>query len=260
MAITICVINQKGGVGKTTTSVNVSGILASRGYQVLLIDSDAQSNATTYYAMYDTELPSIHDVMLRNVPVLDAVRRTAVEGLDILPATFKFREADGALSLINMGKEFILSEALEPAKEVYDYIIIDCPPDDDNVTTNDLVASDYVLLPTIPDDFAFESIRCMSELLAKVCRTSNPGLNNLGMLITIDENTVNKKAYKEALRNADFFPCLATVIRKNTKLQEAINAHQPINLYDANCAGSQDYNKLVDELLQKTDGTGSKRG
>jgi chromosome partitioning protein len=240
MSKTICVINQKGGVGKTTTSVNMAGILASRGYHVLLIDSDPQSNATTYYSMYDAELPGIYDVMLRGVPMAKAARETSVQGLDILPATFEFRRADGALSLINMGKEFVLSEALAPVKDEYDYIIIDCPPDDDNVTTNDLVASDYVILPTIPDDFAFESIRCMSELLIKVCRTSNPSLKNLGLLITIDENTISKKAYKEALRNAEFFSCLETVIRKNTKLQEAINAHQPINLYDAASAGCND--------------------
>jgi chromosome partitioning protein len=257
MSKTICIINQKGGVGKTTTSVNVAGILADRGYRVLLIDSDPQSNATAYYNMYESELPGIYDVMLRGVPVAKAARETSVENLYILPATFEFRKADGALSLINMGKEFVLSEALKPERDKYEYIIIDCPPDDDNVTTNDLVASDYVLLPTIPDDFAFESIRCMSELLIKVCRTSNPGLNNLGMLITIDENTVSKKAYKDALREAEFFPCMNTVIRKNTKLQEAINAHLPINIYDASCAGSLDYGKLVDELIEKTCGTGS---
>jgi chromosome partitioning protein len=252
MSTTICVINQKGGVGKTTTSVNVSGILACRGYKVLLIDSDPQSNATAYYNMYDAEKPGIYDVMLKGVPVQNAVRETHVKNLDILPATFDFHNADGALSLINMGKEFILSDALKPIGETYDYIIIDCPPDDDNVTTNDLVESDYVILPTIPDDFAFESIRCMSSLLTKVCRVCNPGLKNLGMLITMDEATISKKAYKKALMENDFFPCLNTVIRKNTKLQEAINVHEPINIYSPSCAGAKDYAQLADELLAKT--------
>ena len=254
MSKTICIINQKGGVGKTTTSVNVSGILACRGYKVLLIDSDPQSNATAYYDMYDAEKPGIYDVMLKGIPVQNAVRETSVKNLDILPATFDFRNADGALSLINMGKEFILSDALKPVSETYDYIIIDCPPDDDNVTTNDLVASDYVILPTIPDDFAFESIRCMSELLINVCRTSNPALKNLGILITMDESTISKKAYKQALQSNGFFPCLDTVIRKNTKIQEAINAHEPINIYNPSCAGAKDYGKFADELLVKTGG------
>jgi chromosome partitioning protein len=257
MSKTICIINQKGGVGKTTTSVNVAGILASIGFRVLLIDSDPQSNATTYYDMYDAKLPGIYDVMLRGLPVNSSVRKTSVEGLDLLPATFEFRKADGALSLINMSKEFVLSEALTPVKSTYDYIIIDCPPDDDNVTTNDLVASDYILLPTIPDDFAFESIRCMSELLTKVRKTSNPALKNLGVLITIDENTVVKKAYKAELQKGKPFPCMEAVIHKNTKLQEAINAHIPINLYDVGCTGSKDYNQLVDELLIKTNRTSS---
>lgn len=257
MAKTICVINQKGGVGKTTTSVNVAGILSTRDYHVLLIDSDPQSNATTYYAMYDKSHKSISEIMLSESPASDAIRHTGIDNLDILPATDEFRTADGSLSLINLGKEFILSDALEPIKKDYDFIIIDCPPDDDNVTTNDLVASDYVLLPTIPDQFAFDSIRCMTSLLHKVRRSSNPHLTNLGMLITMDENTVSKKTYKKELQSMPDFPCFNTVIRKNTKLQEAINSNLPINLYESGCSGTQDYNRLVDELLEKIGGTGS---
>lgn len=251
MSKTICVINQKGGVGKTTTSVNVAGILASRGYRTLLIDSDPQSNATTYYGLYDDALPSIYDVMLESKPVKTAIRPTEIPHLDMLPAVQNFRKADGALSLINIGKEFILAEALEPIKSDYDFIIIDCPPDDDNVTANDLVTSDYILLPAIPDDFAYDSICGMAELLRKVRRSSNPKLQNLGILVTLDENTSVKKAYKADLQKAEIFPCLTTTIRKNTKLQEAITAHQPIHLYEPNSTGSIDYNRLVDELLEK---------
>lgn len=250
MAITICIINRKGGVGKTTTSVNVAGILATRGYATLLVDSDPQGNATSYYGLYDEALPSIYDVLKASepVPAINAIRHPAVPHLDVLPSSSEFLKANGEMSLINIGKEFILSDALKPMQGLYDYITIDCPPADDNVTTNDLVASDYILLPTIADDFAFKSIMDMIALLKKVQR-SNPRLKNLGTLITLDERTTAKTAYKEMVRGIDGFPSLKTCIRKNTKLQEAINGHLPIHLYEPKSAGAQDYNALVDELL-----------
>lgn len=252
MAITISFINQKGGVGKTTSSVNTSAILAERGYAVLLIDLDPQANTTGYYDMYDSKIASIYDVMLRGVTVMDVIRETSVSGLYLLPSILDFSRAELELSQILMRQEYVLKDELSAVSDSFDFIIIDCPPARNKITINALTASDYVITPTIPDHFAIESIISMGELLNQVKSGVNPNLQVLGILITIDELTSNKKAYKEVLQSGELLPCFDTAIRKNTKLQEAINAHLPINLYDKNSSGSKDYNAFVEELLFKT--------
>lgn len=262
MATTICIMNQKGGVGKTTTSVNAAGIMASRGYHVLLVDNDPQGSATSYYdKYYEKEDPvvlkgmrplSIYDIYKREntVSLAEAIRKTKVPNLDLLPADFKFKSTDGELFLIQSGKEFVLADALEPVLDTYDYIVIDCPPADNNITTNALVAANYILLPNIADKNAFSSITAMITMIKKITR-SNPRLKILGTLVTMDEKTRNKLAYKNAIFNYTKFPTLKTVIRKNTRISEAINNQVPVHMYDAGCTGAADYNALVDELLSK---------
>lgn len=261
MATTICVMNQKGGVGKTTTSVNVAGILATRGFRVLLVDNDPQGSATAYYDKYVEEpadhrqlkgLIGIYDVYRRDNPLVVSavVSKTKVLNLELVPADYRFKDTDGDLFLVKAGKEFVLTDALEPVLESYDYIIIDCPPADNNLTTNALVAANYILLPNIADANAFKSITSMITMIKNVKR-SNPRLKILGTLITMDEKTRNKAAYKRALFNYTNFPALSTVIRKNTRIAEAINNQVPVHVYDPSCTGAADYNALVDELLSK---------
>lgn len=262
MATTICVMNQKGGVGKTTTSVNVAGILATRGFRVLLIDNDPQGSTTAYYdKYYEKDDPavlkgmrpfSIYDVYNREsmVPVSETIRKTKVSNLDLLPADYKFKHTDGELFLVQSGKEFVLTDALESVLDSYDYIIIDCPPADNNLTANALVAANYILLPNIADKNALTSIAAMISMIKNIKR-SNPRLKILGTLITMDEKTRNKAAYKQAIINCTNFPALSTVIRKNTRIAEAINNQVPVHMYDASCTGAADYNALVDELLSK---------
>ena len=254
MAITISFINQKGGVGKTTSSVNCAAILAQKGFSVLLVDMDPQSNATGYYDMYDSERKSILDVMLKGATVMETVLKTSVRGLFLFPSVLDFSRAELELSQVLMRQEYILKDALYPVSDTFDYILIDCPPARNKITINALTASDYVVIPTIPDHFAIESITSMGELLGQVKSGVNPNLTVLGVLITLDEQTLNKKAYKEVLKSGRLLTCFDTAIRKNTKVQEAINAHLPVTLYDKGSTGSRDYIAFADELLLKTGG------
>ena len=252
MSKIISFINYKGGVAKTTSAINSSAILAYKGYSVLLVDLDHQSSTTSYYKRYDKDAKSIYDVMINNTPVSAVIKRTDFKNLDILPATLNFSRADLELSQKQMRQEYALKDALLKVKDKYDYIIIDCPPAENKVTINALTASNYIVMPTIPDAFAVESIISMSEWLNKIKSGVNPNLEVLGLLITIDEATNNKKAYKEVLLKGELLPCFDTVIRKNTRLAEAINVNLPIHLYDKNCNGTKDYMDFTNELLIKT--------
>lgn len=249
--ITIGYIQQKGGVGKTTTAVNTAAILAARGKCVLLVDLDPQANSTGYFDMYDADKPSIYDVMVKGVAVTVAIRQTSVPGLTMLPSVLDFSRADLELAQKLMRKEYTLKDALAKLDGTYDFIILDCPPARNNVTINALTASDYAILPTQPDHFAIESIVSMSDLLDMVKTGVNPALKVLGILVTMDDHTRNCRVYREALQSGELLPYLPVTIRKNTKLREAINAHLPINLYEPHSTGAQDYGALVDDLLKR---------
>ena len=250
----IAITYEKGGVAKTTTAVNVSAILADRGYKTLLIDLDHQSYATSYYGLYDESLPGVFEVMQGTGPASRAIRSTGIQNLDILPATYALRDIETVLMMKLRRQEYTLQGVMKDADTKYDYILIDCPPSGERVKTNALAYADYVLLPTIPDDYAIHGLQCMAETIVDIKQAVNPALTVLGVLITIDEHTVNKMAYKKALQEQTIFPCFRTAIRKNTKLSEAINAHQPINLYEPKSSGNADYNALTDEILAKTGG------
>lgn len=252
MSIKIAITYEKGGVAKTTTAVNVSAILAERGFKVLLIDLDHQSYATSYYGLYDDAKPGIYELMQGAVPAQQVIRPTGFANLDILPSTYAFRNMETALMMKVRRQEYTLQNALQDVENDYDYILVDCPPSGDRIKTNALAFVDYVVLPTIPDDYAIHGLQCMAETIVDIKQGVNPALSVLGVLITIDEHTANKMAYKEALQQQTIFPCFHTAIRKNTKLSEAINARQPICVYEPKSNGNMDYNALTDEILSMT--------
>lgn len=251
---TIAITYEKGGVGKTTTAVNMAAILAEKGYRVLLVDLDPQSYATGYYALYSDELPSAYDVMSRDYPIEKTIRHTDVDNLDLLPCTFNMSNIETDLAARPMRQEYVLKDALADIEGEYNFIIVDCPPAGLRIKTNAMVASDGLILATIPDDYAIQGLRCISKQLVSLKRGSNPDLAVLGVLITLDEHNANKRIYKEALQAQTIFPCFRTTIRKNTTLSAAINAHQPINKYDRTSNGFKDYSAFVDEFLSRLEG------
>lgn len=247
----IAITYEKGGVAKTTTAVNVSAILAERGYKVLLVDLDHQSYATSYFNLYDDTLPSINDVVQGNVPAEKAIRPTGFWKLDLLPSNYSFREIETFLMVKTRGQDYYLKNALQGIDKDYDFIFLDCPPSGERIKTNALAFADTAILPTIPDDYAIQGLRCMATQLVEVKKFVNEGLTVLGVLITMDEHTANKTLYKKALQQQEIFPCFSSCIRKNTKLSEAINSHKPINVYEPHSNGCADYNALTDEILSK---------
>lgn len=251
MSFKIAITYEKGGVAKTTTAVNVSAILSEQGYRVLLLDLDPQSYATSYYALYDDSAPSINDVIQGRVAAKDAVRDCGFFGLQMIPSNFAFKEIETFLMSKTRGQDFFLKNSLIDIEDDYDFILMDCPPSGERIKTNALAFSDYVILPTIPDDYAIQGLLCMSTEIVDIVKYVNPSLSVLGVLITIDERTANKTAYKNAMQTQDIYPCFTTSIRKNTKLSEAINSHQPINVYEPKSNGCQDYKALTAEILTK---------
>ena len=254
MAKTIAVTFEKGGVGKTTTAVNVAAILAEREYRVLLVDLDPQAYATSYFGLYQDKKPGMYQVMAENFPAEEAVIPTKYDRLALLPATHQLENVETYLSTISYDQEYILRDALLPLDDAYDFIVLDCPPAGVRIKTNALAASDGLILPTIPDSFAITGLMRLSKQMAGITRRVNPALRVLGVLFTLDERTTVKQTFAQALRESAPFPCFAATIHKSAPLTTAQAMRQPVIYYDRRSAGAQDYLAFVEELLKEVDG------
>ena len=251
----IAITYEKGGCGKTTTAVNLSAILAERGYKVLLIDLDKQAYATSYYNCYDEETqPCIYEVMQGLETCKQAIIETGFENLFILPSCRRFSGIETYLMMMTKRQEYTLKTILEPIENDFDYIIMDCPPSGERIKENALTATDYVILPIIPDDFAVAGLVQIAQEVVEINRFTNPHIEVLGVLITQYERNKNKMEYTKAFKNQKMLPCFDTVIRKNTALSEAINHHKPINKYRKTSNGCIDYQAFTDEVIARIGG------
>ncbi len=254
MSIKIAVTYEKGGVGKTTTAVNLSAILAERGFKVLLVDLDCQSYATSYFDLYDEALPSIDSVMRGTSSARDTIRLTKF-GFDLLPSVYPFKTIEDYLHDKKDRQEQTLKNALFPIDSDYDYIIIDCPTNGYRIKENMHVYTDYLILVTIPDDNALQGLLCIAKDFVDIKRNYNSSLEVLGVLITMKEHTAIKVAYSQALHEQEIFPCFQTEIRKNSALSSAQNLGKPINKHRQKSNGCLDYRSLADEVIEKTVGS-----
>jgi chromosome partitioning protein len=250
MASIIAVVNQKGGVGKTTTVVNLSSYLAQSGKFVLVVDLDPQANATSGFGLDHRALEQgLYDVLIGDVSMKDAIMATEVEGLKVVPGTAAL--AGAAVELVSMERrEFRLSDALLEVRNDYDYVLIDCPPSLGLHTLNGLVAADRVLIPVQAEYYALEGVSQLLETIGLVKNSLRPDLDVMGALLTMFDgrtklsDDVMKELYK-------FFPnkIFRAVIPRNVRLAEAPSFGKPISLYDPWSKGARAYERLALEIL-----------
>jgi chromosome partitioning protein len=251
MGTVYAIANQKGGVGKTTTAVNVAACIAEAGLSTLLVDVDPQGNATVGIGASRDAGPGLYDVLSGDVAAADAVRPTDIDGLSLLASTPDLAGATMELPRLP-GSEGRLREALEPLKEAYEFIILDCPPSLGPLTVNALVAADRVIVPVQTEYFALEGLAGLLDTLGLIQRELNPRLTIAGMLLTMhDARTKLAQDVEREVR--EHFPTLVfdTVIPRNVRLGEAPSYGRPVIHHDPHCTGAEAYFALAKEVAAR---------
>ena len=249
---TLAVVNQKGGVGKTTTAINVSACLAQEGFRTLLVDCDPQANSTGGLGLSrNADRISIYDVLGGSSTAAEALCATEIDGLKLLPGS---RNLIGAnLELVSQERrEFRLRDALEGIADQFDFILLDCPPALDLLTLNALVAAENLLVPLQAEYFALEGVSELVSTLDRVSQSFNPGLGLAGVLMTMyDERTNLSQQVAANLREFFGDKLLKTTIPRNIRLAEAPSHGKPVVLYDPRSRGAEAYQELTRELLTR---------
>ncbi len=249
----VSIANQKGGVGKTTTAVNLSTILAKKGKRVLLIDADPQGNASSGVGISKEIDKSVYDVIINDVSIKDTAKQTSVKNLAVCPSNIDLAGAEVELvSLIS--RENRLKEKIDEIKSEYDYIIIDCPPSLGLITLNAFTASDSVLIPIQCEYYALEGLEQLINTINLVKRHLNKNIEIEGALLTMYDARTNlsNQVVKEVKRYFEE-KVYKTVIPRNVRLSEAPSYGMPITIYDPKSKGAKCYEKLAKEFLSKNE-------
>ena len=256
----MAVANQKGGVGKTTTSVNLAAVLVQMGYRVLLVDLDAQGNATMGLGVEKLEVErSAYDVLLGRCLMMDALVGVDAQGLDLLPGNADLTAVQVEL-LDRIGRERVLSEALETCRDEYHFVIIDCPPALNILTLNALVAADSILIPMQCEYYALEGLTDLLGTLENVREILNPGLEIEGILRTMFDGR-SRLANEVSQQLVSHFgsKVFDTVVPRNVRLAEAPSHGVSIVAYDRNSRGAEAYVALAEELVRRNGAYGEGR-
>ena len=250
----IAIANQKGGVGKTTTSINLSAALGAKGKKVLVIDTDPQGNTTSGYGIDKNELDySVYDLMLGECSVHDCIIKNVIENVSIIPSNVDLSAVE--IELIGKEqKEYILKKEIDYIKDKYDFIIIDCPPSLSMLTINSMTTANSILVPIQCEYYALEGLSDLLHTVNLVQERLNPELAMEGVVFTMfDARTNLSNQVVENVKNYLGQNVYKTVIPRNVRLAEAPSYGQPINIYDPKSAGAEAYAMLADEVIKRKD-------